>query len=59
VQVGSQLRLPLGGHDTNSSLRILASSLDTSRPYPRGGQVPGKKLVTMHTSKKKWRADKL
>jgi hypothetical protein len=51
--------LPLGGHDTNSSLRILASSLDTSRPYPRGGQVPGKKLVTMHTSKKKWRADKL
>jgi hypothetical protein len=36
VQVGSQLRLPLMGHDTNFSLRILASSLDMSRPYPRG-----------------------
>jgi hypothetical protein len=52
VQVGSQLILPLGDHDTNSSLRILASSLNTSRPYPRG-QVPGKKLVTMHKTKEK------
>jgi hypothetical protein len=32
VQVGSQLGLPLGGHDTSPSLRILASSPDTSRP---------------------------
>jgi hypothetical protein len=38
VQVGSQLGLPLGGHDTSSSLRILASSPDTSRPYPRGAK---------------------
>jgi hypothetical protein len=36
MQVGSQLRLPLGAHVTSSFLRILASSLDTSRPYPRG-----------------------
>jgi hypothetical protein len=42
VQVGSQLRLPIGGHDTNSSLRILASSLDTSRPYPRGAKYQGR-----------------
>jgi hypothetical protein len=42
VQVGSQLRLPLGGHDTNFALRILASSLDTSRPYPRGAKYQGR-----------------
>jgi hypothetical protein len=42
VQVGSQLGLPLRGHDTGSSLRILASSLDTSRPYPRGGKYQGR-----------------
>jgi hypothetical protein len=42
VQVGSQLRLPLGGHVTSSFLRILASSLDTSRPYPRGGKYQGR-----------------
>jgi hypothetical protein len=42
VQVGSQLRLPLGGHDNNSSLRILASSLDTLRPYPSGAKYQGR-----------------
>jgi hypothetical protein len=42
VQVGSQLRLPLGGHVTNSFLRILASSLDTSRPYPWGAKYQGR-----------------
>ena len=42
VQVGSQLGLPLGGHDTSSTLRILASSRDMSRPYPRGAKYHGR-----------------
>jgi hypothetical protein len=32
----SQLRLPLGGRDTNSFLGVLVSSLDTSSLHPRG-----------------------
>jgi hypothetical protein len=36
VQVKSQLGAPLEGHDISYYFRILASSLDTSRPYPRG-----------------------
>jgi hypothetical protein len=42
VQVGSQLGLPLGGRNTSSSLRFLASSPDTSRPYPRGAKYQGR-----------------
>jgi hypothetical protein len=41
VQVGSQLGLPLGGHDTSPSLRILAFGPNTSRPYPRGAGTRG------------------
>ena len=36
VQVESQLGAPLEGHDTSYHLRILVSSPDASRPYPRG-----------------------
>jgi hypothetical protein len=50
VQIGSQLGLPLGGHATSTSLRILASSPDTSEPYLRGAK---------YTAKEKWHADKL
>jgi hypothetical protein len=42
VQVESQLGAPLGGHDTSYYLRILASSPDTSRPYPRGAKYQGR-----------------
>jgi hypothetical protein len=42
VQVKSQLGAPLEGHDTSYYLRILASSPDTSRPYPRGGKYQGR-----------------
>jgi hypothetical protein len=59
VQVKSQLGAPLEGHDISCQLRILVSSPDASRPYPRGGQVPRKKLVTVHVAKEKWCADKL
>jgi hypothetical protein len=52
VQGGSQLRLPLGGHVTNSFLRILASSLDASRPYPRGPSTREEVGNNAHNSEK-------
>ena len=36
VQVKSQLGAPLEGHDISCQLRILVSSPDALRPYPRG-----------------------
>jgi hypothetical protein len=52
VQVGSLLGLPLGGHDTSSSLRILASSHDTSRLYPRGASTRGEVGSNAHSKGK-------
>jgi hypothetical protein len=43
VQVQVTVKITSWGHVTNSFLRILASSLDTSSPHPRGGKYRGRR----------------